>query len=431
MTDVLFLIEHRVREFDAAAAIKHHLRARHGIETRIAAVSQIGEAAVTSATPTMVVLPWARNAETWSVLRSIVNAHPQAIFFDMCWEQLVFSYVADFRAPKGRFAKEKVLHHTWGSFRTEYLQGEGIPAERIFQNGNPLYTLYDERYRGLYPSRAEIAARHGLDPNKPWVLFPENYGWSFLTEAQIRKRFVSKGLSEERAFLVRRFQIESRRMALEWFSRIDGPIEFILRPRPVITTAAYLAAFESAGVAPGASVRIIKDGPVREWIHAADLVMSSFSTTLLEAAVAGKPAFAIEPVPFVPDIGDVDWVKQLDRISSQASFRELLRDPRAVPPADRLAAFARNVAHPCDDALVGAADIIKLILESQGALQRAPYHIPAPRTESLKRLRRNFRGLIGLQPRIKPFEKAATERVTEAEVAARAAQVDALFSPAA
>jgi len=428
MTDILFFIEHRVREFDAAAAIKRHLEARHGLSTIVAAVGQREEPAIANARPQMVVLPWARNAETWSVLRSIVNTYPRAVFFDMCWEQILLSHVVEAKAPKGRFAKERVLHHTWGSFRTEYLKQQGIPAERIFENGNPLYTLYLERYRGLYPVRAELAARHNLDPNKPWVLFPENYGWSFLSEAQIRKRFVRKGLSEERAFENRRFQIESRRAAFEWFSGINGPIEFILRPRPAITAAAYQAAFESEGIVPGKSVRIIKDGPVREWIHAADLVMSSFSTTLLEAAIAGKPAFAVEPVPFVADIGDVEWVQQLDRVTSREAFEELLRDPRSVPPTRRSANFARGIAHSCDDALIGAADIIKRILDSQRGVQIEPYIIPEPPMEKFKRFRRRAREWLGLPKRTKPFETAKSERLSDAEVESRTAQVDALFA---
>jgi surface carbohydrate biosynthesis protein len=428
MTDILFFIEHRVREFDAAAVIKRHLDTRHGLSTIVAAVDQRAEPAIANVRPQMVVLPWARNAEKWSVLRSIVNAYPQAIFFDMCWEQFLLSHVVEAKAPRGRFAMERVLHHTWGPFRTEYLKQQGIPAERIFENGNPLYTLYLERYRGLYATRAELAARHNLDPNKPWVLFPENYGWSFLSEAQIRKRFVRKGLPEERAFENRRFQIESRREAFKWFSGVNGPIEFILRPRPAITAAAYQAAFESEGIVPGKSVRIIKHGPVREWIHAADMVISSFSTTLLEAAVAGKPAFAIEPVPFVADIGDVEWVQQLDRVTSRQAFEDLVRDPRSVPSTRRSADFARGIAHRCEDALIGAADIINNILESQRSVQIEPYVIPEPPLEKFKRFRGRAREWLGLPMRTKAFETAKSERLSDAEVASRTAQVNALFA---
>lgn len=431
MTDVLFLIEYRAREFDAAAAIKRHLKTYHGLEMGILSVGQLGEAIASNIDPTVVVLPWAKSAETWDLLRSIVNSFPQAIFFDMAWDQLLPPHFADMRVPNGRFQMEKVLHHAWSPTRTEYLTKHGIAKERIFENGNPIYTLYDQRYRGLYPSREEIAVRHGLDSDKPWVLFPENYGWAFLNETQVRRRFVRGRLSAERALRIHRFHVESLSAALNWFSRIDAPIEFILRPRPVVAASTYLAAFEREGLKPGASVRIIKDGSAREWILASDMVMSSFSTTLLEAAAAGKPAFAIEPVPFVPDVAEADWIARIDRVSSFDAFDALIQNPHEAPPADDLAEFVRQVAHPCNDALVGAADIIRKIIDMR-ATPDEPYHISQPLLPaSVRRLRRGLRAFLGFPGRQKPFEKAATEYVTEADAAARAAQVDALFSRAA
>jgi surface carbohydrate biosynthesis protein len=431
MTDIVFFIEHRVREFDAAAAIRRHLKSRHGLEVKIAALCQHSEPALLSAAPKLVVLPWAQNVETSSILRSIVNAYPRACFLDMCWEQLLLAHVVETKAPKGYFAKHCILHHSWGPFRTAYLKSVGIPESHIFENGNPLYTLYQQRYRGLYPTKAQLADRHGLDPDKPWVLFPENYGWAFLTKRQIRRRYVSKGLPEGRALRTHRFQTESLREALRWFSRIHEPIEFILRPRPAITVSGYEAAFEKGGLKPGPSVRIIKNGPILEWIHASDLVMSSFSTTLLEAAVAGKPAFAIETVPFLDDVTDVAWMQQVQRVTSFEAFAALLKDTRRLPAADELAAFARGVAHPCEDALIGAADIMKRIVEMVGAAERTPHYIPEPLPGFVKRLDRQVREFLGLRrPKRNALEQAGVERVTEAEVVARTTRVDCVFSRA-
>lgn len=431
VTDIIFFIEHRVREFDAAVAIRRHLKTRHGLETQIAAIGQRCEPALLSADPKLVVLPWTQNVEASSTLRSIVNAFPRAVFFDMCWEQLLLAHVKESKAPSGYFVKHAVLHHSWGPFRTAYLKSVGIPEGHIFENGNPSYTLCQQRYRGLYPTKAELGERNGLDPDKPWVLFPENYGWAFLTEKQILRRYVAKGVAKERALRTHRFQKESLREALRWFSEIDQPIEFILRPRPAITATGYQAAFEKEGLKPGPSVRIVKAGPVIEWIHASDLVMSSFSTTLLEAAVAGKPAFAIEPMPFVADVTDVAWMQQVERVTSFEAFAALLKDPLALPAADKLAAFARAVAHPCEDALIGAADIMKRIIDVEGARERKPHCIPEPWSELAKRLERQVREFLGIRrPKRIALEQGEVEHVTEADVIARTAKAETVFSRA-
>jgi hypothetical protein len=105
-----------------------------------------------------------------------------------------------------------------------------------------------------------------------------------------------------------------------------------------------------------------------------------------------------------------------------------LQDPRSVPPTRRPADFARGIAHRCEDALIGAADIIKHILDSQRGVQIEPYIIPEPGLEKFKRFRRRAREWLGLPTRTKPFETAKSERLSDAEVASRTAQVDALFA---
>ena len=49
---------------------------------------------------------------------------------------------------------------------------------------------------------------------------------------------------------------------------------------------------------PNANLKIIKTETAREWILAADHVMSSHSTTLIEAALAGKPIHRFSPEPY-------------------------------------------------------------------------------------------------------------------------------------
>lgn len=431
MADIVFFIDHRVRELDSAAAIRRHVKSRHGLEVRVAAISQWNEPAIRSSNPKLVVLPWAQDVEKTNVLRSIINAYPRAAFFNMCWEQLLLGNVVEAKAPSGFYAKQVVYHHSWGPFRTAYLKSLGIPDDRIFENGNPLYTLYQERYRNLYASKTKLAERHGLDADKPWVLFPENYGWAFLTERQIRRRYVSKGVPEDRAMRTFEFQKASLREALRWFSLIDEPIEFILRPRPAITAAGYEAAFQNEGLKPGPSVRIIKDGPICEWIHASDLVVSSFSTTLLEAAVAGKPAFAIQPVPFIADVTGVEWMHQVESIGSFEAFKALLKEPRNLPAADRLGSYAKATAHPCEDALIGAADIMHKIIEMTGERRQKPHYIREPLPEYVKQIERRTREFFGLKrAKQEALEQADVESLTEAEVLARTVQVEALFEPA-
>ncbi len=67
--------------------------------------------------------------------------------------------------------------------------------------------------------------------------------------------------------------------------RLDG-VEVVFRPRPANSTERIRSFFrEHVGEDFGA-IHVIKEGSVREWIVASDLVVSSYSTSLIEAAIA-------------------------------------------------------------------------------------------------------------------------------------------------
>ena len=56
-----------------------------------------------------------------------------------------------------------------------------------------------------------------------------------------------------------------------------------------------------------------KSYSVRNWILSSDFVVSTYSTTLLEAAISGKPTFMFEPIP-VPKVLNVEWHEYVNKI---------------------------------------------------------------------------------------------------------------------
>jgi hypothetical protein len=70
---------------------------------------------------------------------------------------------------------------------------------------------------------------------------------------------------------------------------IDG--EPILRPRLITPLEDFVAAVRRVVPDIPSRMHISEPGTVREWIMASDVTVSSHSTSLIEAAVARKPAF--------------------------------------------------------------------------------------------------------------------------------------------
>jgi len=190
--DILYLYEHVDRELDVACIVKIYLEQRHGLNAEIVQhpFGQLSpDLNLDGARPRVVAMPHA-------YYTPYLLDWPKATYVSLMWEQLFYKGNRLVKIPRGTFALKHVLHHAWGEFSSDYLQEVGVPKDHIFVNGNMAYALYGEPYCGYYTGRAELARRYGLDPNKRWIFFPENYNWAFYTEEKLKGSQRKSGLPE-------------------------------------------------------------------------------------------------------------------------------------------------------------------------------------------------------------------------------------------
>lgn len=317
--DLLIFIEHVARELDVAVALKHLLSSRHGVSVEVCSVlAAFGRSeALKKYQPAVVALPFFYEASD-NGPADVVLTWPDAVHVNLAYEQLFTKINQPFKAPRDIFAKKHVLHHAWGQFAADYLISYGVQPENIFLNGNPSYALYLPPYCNFFPNKKELAARFGLDMSKRWVLIPENYGAAFYSEERL-KEYIRSG--SKNAYEYRDFALQSFREAILWWQQLAAQpdVEVIVRPRPAIPMTVFKHTCLNTIDQIPAQMHIIKDGSVREWILASDLVISSYSTTLIEAAVAGKPIYMMEPLPF-PEYVIADWYEHVPRLKTLDEF---------------------------------------------------------------------------------------------------------------
>jgi hypothetical protein len=157
--DVVYLYEHAARELDVACAVTARLRAA-GIRVEIVHWPTGFPHAVTQIRPRLVVLPFCYTEDSYEALLAYWR---ESIFFNLTWEQLFYSGNQQAKTPRGEFARRHVFHHAWSEMYQSFLMDAGLAGKNIFLNGQPAYTLYDEPYRGYFPSRVELAERLRLD----------------------------------------------------------------------------------------------------------------------------------------------------------------------------------------------------------------------------------------------------------------------------
>jgi surface carbohydrate biosynthesis protein len=373
---VIWLVEHLAREMDVACAAVALLRARFGIDAEVHHVYGDAPALLREVLPEVVVYPFFYQTQALA-LEDYVARWPDATHFNMAWEQVHYPMHEQSKAPSDAFTRSQVTHNAWGPFYRDYLERHGVPADHIHVNGNPAYGLYAEPYRGYFDSKEVLAARYGLDARRRWIFVPENYRWAFLSDKRLRAFGHQGAQAEAEAFQLREFSRDSLRELLAWcvsLSRNEA-IEVIFRTRPA-TGHDVMREFARAAL-PGGPERMqfIKHGTVREWVLASDVVVSSYSTTLAEAAVAGIPCVMAQPMP-IPEALWCDWYGLVPTVRTADELAEPCLTGLQV--ADELRQWARA-------SVIGPGDPILRVTDTVGRLwlqhRESPPEPPARRPE--------------------------------------------------
>jgi surface carbohydrate biosynthesis protein len=366
--EIVYLYEHAGRELDVACAVTARLRRDYAIQTEIIHWPTGFPHAVTRIRPRAVILPFCYTERSYDALLAYWRT---ARFFNLTWEQLFYMGNQNAKTPRGEFALKHVIHHAWSKSYEDFLLNNGIAKERIFLNGQPAYTLYDAPYRAYFCSRAEMAERYHLDPSRRWIFFPENYNWAFYSERTIR-RFIESGQSLADVDAMQEYCENSLIEVIQWLAAVarQDRFEVIVRPRPSTTLDEFRLVMEKILPVFPSHLHVIQQESVREWILASDLVFSSHSTSLIEAAVAGKPVFMLEPYD-IPAALKVNWQELLLHVRTRSQFLEICH-AKEHSPDDRLAKWARATLMSHGDSILNLSDFIASFLHGKVEVPSVP-----------------------------------------------------------
>jgi len=364
--DIVYFYEHADRELDVACAVTAFLREKYGIEVEIAQWRYGYPGISGKISPRLIVLPFCYSESSYNML---LTEWRKAIYFNIAWEQLFYPGNVKAKTPRGDFAIKHVIHHAWSDSYASFLEEQGIPEKHIFRNGQPAYKLYDEPYRHYFPDREQIAEIFNLDVTKTWVFFPENYNWAFYSDATL-ERFIQLGHSEDEINTLKEFCGKALNEVILWCELVADrrDCEVIIRPRPSTALGDFVDAVQAVIPSIPAGMHIIQEGSVREWILASDLVVSSHSTSLIEAAVAGKKISILEPYP-IPATLHVSWHDLVPRIRNRRDFQEFC-STKKDPVENTVGEWTRKTMLATSDPISNLADFFADLIS--GKLQIPP-----------------------------------------------------------
>lgn len=368
--DILYFIEHPARELDIATAIKYICEKEFGLRVAIKSLPLEFKDAAHKYRPKVTAFPFLYSSDIDFYFQGgyYINHWKNVTYFNLNFEQYFTRANRIFKAPKDDFVKSRVYQHAWNNSFKDYLVEYGVEPSHIFVNGNPNFMLYREPYRKLYSDKNELAHKHQLDPTKTWVLLAENYGWAFLSDREIKAK-INQGFGEKAAHLNREINRQNVSAVLTWLRDLcenKTHIEVILRPRPAISIGEWkrIVEREIQSMPPG--LHIIKDGTIKEWALCCDIVLSSISTCLMDAVVADKPAYVLEPIDY-PREFVTEWFDDIDHLKRYEELASAVENPKFNQrhEAFRESIFRRNLAN--GDPIRGlAVYLVNLVREHRG-----------------------------------------------------------------
>ncbi|SNR66702.1 surface carbohydrate biosynthesis protein [Humidesulfovibrio mexicanus] len=376
--DVLYLVEHTAREMDVACAVKVLAEDRHGLSVEIRNIYLHAHQSLREFDPLVVAHPFFYFAAGALAVEDYVARWPDALHFNLAWEQLHYKAHWQIKRPSDEFARTKVVHHAWGRFYEDYLTGFGVPSENIRVNGQPAYQLYRDPYRRHYRTRESLAALYGLDPAKRWVFVPENYRWAFIGGKV--KLFSRLGGDADEIAQLRDFSRHSLKLLLECCNELARrpDVEVVFRTRPAVNSEVMFDFFSEQVGTAAPRLHFIKEGSVREWVLAADTVVSSYSTSLIEAAVAGKDLFMFEPVAFPCGL-HCAWYDLAPKIADPARFVSACLEGGGQGGASPLHRWAETELMSGGDAIANLAGLLAEMRDMARVRRGSPKgHGPLP-----------------------------------------------------
>lgn len=361
---VLWLIEHVAREMDVACIVSYYLKKKYGIDVIIKHIYQHASEIMSKYEPKIIVLPFFYNSKDLAI-RDYVKRWPNALYFNLAFEQLFYNAFKKIKAPADDFTRKKVFHHAWSKTSKTYLRKAGVIDNHIFLNGNPIYQLYRKPYRSFFINRKELAKKYRLDKNKKWVFIPENYRWAFYNDYKLQ-RLVDQGGNIDELYRMRDFSRTSFEIVLKWCHKLanEKDIEIIIRPRPATQSKEIISFYQhKVGKIPQ-NLHFIKEGSVREWILASNVAISSISTSLIESSIAGKPSYIVEPKPIIRSLHH-RWYDLLSHLRTWEEFYKACKKLTKNNSHLKLQRWAiKNMLHN-KDPLINLADFIYLLLRQK------------------------------------------------------------------
>lgn len=306
---ILMFYEHYAREYEFLAVLKKRL-ASVGCESIIAHI-YCEKSILNWIEPTLVCVPFLYGNQEQLAGECIRREIP---VINLAWEQILYPIKASRKHPNGIALNPLVIHACWGREYRRRLTSAGADSKNIVNVGNYNFQLIKNKLKDNNQIRAKLALLHGLDEAKQWVVISENFSWALMPNGKFKKfqQVDRVGANEARENATSEFlQLvdDLNNLPIQFYDKH----EVIFRPRPSTNFSDLYAFFNKHNIELKKSIKIIKEHSFSDWAVCASHILSTLSTTLVDAASADIKV-ALLNYGFQPQSIAYAWMEYAERI---------------------------------------------------------------------------------------------------------------------
>ena len=424
--EIVILVEHISREFSIASILKMMLESKYGYNVQIQSIYDTHN--LNKISPKILLTPFFRSLN--SMIFPFVYKWNQARIINLSYEQVFRSHQIKFREPKGSFVKNEVLHVSWGEDFSKFLLQNGVSVENIVLNGNLQYQLYKYPYRNVSYDRNFLSSKYNISSTKKWILFTENYGAIFGGDKSVTHPLMEDRITSEK---VKTFVNKSFVKTMQWIDQISriNDLEIIIRPRPRTNKENLINYYKKINGTINSNIHFIKEDQARDWILSSDIIVSNYSTTLIESALADKKTFMFEPFLF-PKYMVSEWYLYVPKIRTFDDFKSCIKNNVLNNSnVEDLKKWAFNTISPNFDVIDNLTTCINEEYENHTPIyrdmmkyfneDRVKYSIPGSINYNIRKFLRNLLTKVNLIKYYKQdyqshLEILEQDRITESKV---------------
>jgi hypothetical protein len=283
--------------------------------------------------PKLIIFP----SSAWTEINYIYYLYSEKIdIVSLNYEQMLSAFNERAKAPQGDILKNKLLHFAWTEKYSEYLYKNEVCIHNIKIVDKYVYQLIREKSNLPNIKNNSIKSKY-----KNIVFVPLTDLQAFKNDERIKKEFNSGRLFED-ALKRRNFVLESVKIILKWiynFASTEPSVCFIIRPHPSVGIENYYSLRESMELPDLQNIVYNYEGSAIDFFQISDILITNYSSLILDADFCGLRGLILEPVPFPKNL-TYEWFNSFSRVHSYNDFnlelKKNLNDSKKLLSSKRL-----------------------------------------------------------------------------------------------